>query len=272
MKTSRHEVNLAYLALTGRLSKTERSGESALKPSQYPKQKFRAIGASLKSSEVPALVEAALSSGGPIQQGEQYEHFLAVQNDDKWFYAFHFIIAPARDGGRRRAILLSDRTVNGLNDNHLQTLAYATRLTQYAAALGTPRVVIEDMSACCFLMHSLRHDLPKSMDWSASRLHWPPTDDALRAAYEDNYALAFDRYRQALAARSVQHPLPGVLADQVSSVSPRSDNAVMALNQPLIRMGRELGALCQVYLDEDNERLEAAFGRDFPSHFSPLFG
>lgn len=267
-KTSRHDENLDYLAMTGRLSKTERTRPGAGKTYYASEKKVRPAGASLTPRDVPSLLAKALASGGPIAPGEAYEHFLAVLCDSKRFYAFHFIIAPGLQGGRRRAVLLSERTVNGLCHDSAVTQAYARRLVEYANALGTPRVMIEELSACCFLTQSLRHQLA----WTDSRVQWPPTDETLRTQYLDNYSLAFDRYRQAQAAGAFQHPLTDLIAAQSKAMAPSKDaDGRVYLHQPIEKMDRELSAICQVYMDEENERLQDAPGGSFLDCFPPIF-
>jgi len=249
MTHSRHEENLAYLARMGRLSKTKKANERDGYTSFYEK-KGRPAGVSLKPTDVPSLVATALSSGGPIKTGEAFEHLLSVVCDSSRFYAYHFIIAASRGTGGCRAILLSARTLNGPCQSRAATLAYATKLVEYAGALGSPRVMIDETSHCCFLAQALNHGVPNNLVWADARVQWPPTDEALRTQYLDNYALGFDRYRQALATNSVKLPEMDLLADQVKAMAPRLDaEGRMTLNSPGDKMERELNALCLLYLD-----------------------
>jgi hypothetical protein len=255
MKRSRHEDdNRAYLAATGQLSKTERTGQTR-NFDYFGSNKVRPAGVSLKPSDVPALVTAALAGAGPIKQGEAFEHFLAVVCDNYRFHAFHFIIAgPRSAGGRRRAVMLSKRTVNG---NVEMPQAYAAQLVGYAAALGNPRVMISVLSFCCDLVRCLVRSVPNSMEWEDAKVQWPPECESLRGQYQDNYALGFDRYKQASTTKAVKCPAIDVLAEQVSAMAPSIDaQGRIGLNRPGDRMERELEALCMLYLDEERARLE----------------
>ncbi|MBV4524371.1 hypothetical protein KVG88_30315 [Pseudomonas sp. SWRI74] len=253
MKRSRHDDdNRGFLFATGQLSKVERTGQT--RNFDYFPKKSRPAGASLKPSDVPALVAKALAGAGPIKQGEAFEHFLAVVCDNYRFHAFHFIIAAPRSvGGRRRAVLLSERTLNG---NVEMASAYATRLVEYAAALGNPRVMISVLSFCCDLARCLTRSVPNSMEWADAKVQWPPECESLRGQYQDNYALGFERYKQASATKAIKCPPLDALAGQVAAMSPSIDGqGRVALTRPGDRMDRELEALCLLYLDEERERL-----------------
>lgn len=256
MKRSRHEDdNRSYLFATGQLSKVERTGQTR-NFDYFGSKKARPAGASLKPSDVPALVAKALAGAGPIKQGEAFEHFLAVVCDNYRFHAFHFIIAgPRSAGGRRRAVMLSERTLNG---NVEMASAYASRLVEYAAALGKPRVMISVLSFCCDLVRSLVREVPNSMEWADAKVQWPPECESLRGQYLDNYALGFDRYKQASTAKAIKCPAISVLAEQVSAMAPSMDaQGRIALTRPGDKMERELEALCLLYLDEERARLES---------------
>jgi len=256
MKRSRHDDdNRAFLFATGQLSKVERTGQTR-NFDYFGTKKARPAGVSLKPSDVPALVTKALAGAGPIKQGEAYEHFLAVVCDNYRFHAFHFIISgPRNAGGRRRAVMLSERTLNG---NVEMASAYASRLVEYAAALGNPRVMISVLSFCCDLVRSLVRDVPNSMEWADAKLQWPPECESLRGQYLDNYALGFERYKQASATKAVRCPTLEALAGQVGAMSPSMDvQGRIALTRPGDKMDRELEALCLLYLDEERARLES---------------
>ncbi|QLG96700.1 hypothetical protein HZF02_32805 (plasmid) [Pseudomonas yamanorum] len=255
MKHSRHEENLAYLAKTGRLSKTKKANQHD-GYTDFREKKGRPAGVSLKPAEVAPLVAAALASGGPIKPGEAFEHFLSVVCDSSRFYAYHFIVAAPRGAGGCRAILLSGRTLNGPCKDRAATLAYAARLVEYAGVLGSPRVMIDETSHCCFLAQALSLNLPNSLVWADARVQWPPTDETLQTQYLDNYALGFDRYKQALANKTVKLPEMELLVDQATAMAPRIDaEGRMTLNSPGDKMERELNALCLLYLDEERAHL-----------------
>lgn len=100
-------------------------------------------------------------------------------------------------------------------------------------------------SHCCFLARVLNLSLPNRLVWEDARVTWPPTNEALQARYLDNYALGFDRYKQALATNAVKLPSMELLTDQASAMAPKIDpEGRMALDSPGDKMERELNALC----------------------------
>lgn len=252
MKHSRHDENLSYLAKTGRLSKTNKASQHYGYTETHEK-KGRPAGISLKPAEVPSLVAEALASGGPIKPGEAFEHFLSVVCDSTRFYTYHFIVAAPRGAGGCRAILLSERTLNGPCQDRAATLAYAARLVEYAGALGSPRVMIDETSHCCFLAQALSFEVPNNLVWTDARVQWPPTNEALQAQYLDNYALGFARYKQALATNMVKLPESEQLMVQASAFALKLEpEGWMTLSSPGSKMERELNALCVLYLGEES--------------------
>lgn len=256
-KRSRHDENLEYRARLGLLSKAAFSSDP-VKSRDFGYRKTRPAGPTLKPSEVPALVSAALASG-PIKQGEAFEHFLAVVCDDYRFHAFHFIIAPALAGGRRRAVMLSERTVNGSVDFG-KDKAYAQQLVDYAAALGSPRVMVHGLSFCSDLIRHLVRLPSNGMNWSNVNLQCPPECEKLRPKYLDGYALTFDRYKQGAFTKVIKCPESEALTAQMSRMAPHVDEIGRAmLTKPGDRMERELEALCLLCLDEERERLQGTY-------------
>lgn len=258
MKRSRHDDNLAFRARTGQLSKVPYSKAPAATPYDSYRKKYRPAGPSLKPSDVPGLVEAALVDG-PIKPGEAFEHLITVLCDGYRFHAYHFIVAPARSvGGRRRAVLLSERTVNGSVDYEKQE-AYVQRLTDYATALGSPRVLIHSLSWCGDLPRLLWRMPALSFTWSMVNLQCRPESEQLRGQYLDGYALAFDRYKQGAIMKAIKCPPIETLASQMARVAQHVDRrGLIALTKPGDRMDRELEALCLLCLDEESERLKGA--------------
>ncbi|WP_426237541.1 hypothetical protein [Pseudomonas sp. TWP3-2] len=256
-KRSRHDENLEYRARLGLLSKAA-YGSDPVTSRDFGYRKTRTAGATLKPGDVPALLAAALASG-PIKQGEAFEHFLAVVCDDYRFHAFHFIVAPARvAGGRRRAVMLSERTVNGSVDFG-KDAAYAQQLVDYAAALGSPRVIVHALSFCCTLIRHLVRLPSNGMNWSSANLQLPADDEQLRSKYHDSYALTFDRYKQAAISKAIKYPPMEALDKQIARVAPHAgEQGHITLTKPGDRMERELEALCLLCLDEERERLSGA--------------
>jgi len=259
VKRSRHDENLEYRARMGLLSR-EAFADSAPNSRDFGRQKIRHPGVSLKPSEVPQLVEAALASDGPIKQGEKFEHFLAVVCDNYRFHTFHFIIADAlKAGGRRRAIMLSERTLHGSTDFGKER-EYAQRLEAYASALGSPRVMILSHSFCSDLPRLLRRVNP-SMLFSSILLQHLPACELLREKYRDNYALQVDRYKQGAITKDIKCPAMEALDDQLSAMTLSADEkGRIAITAKTCRMERELEALCLLGADEEDERL--GFPRD----------
>lgn len=254
-KHSRHDENLEYRARMGLLSKTAFS-TATVNAWNAGYRKIRPAGPTLKPSDVPALVSAALASG-PIKQGEEFEHFLAVVCDDYRFHAFHFIVAPAREGGRRRAVMLSERTVNGSVDFG-KDKAYAQQLADYAAALGSPRVMVHGLSFCCTLIRHLVRLPANGMSWSNVNLQHPPECKKQLAKYLDGYALTFDLYKQGAITKAIKCPPIETLDKQMSRMAPHVDQlGRIMLTKPGDRMERELEALCLLCWDEERERLAA---------------
>lgn len=258
VKRSRHDENLEYRARMGLLSKAAYSSDP-VKSRDYGYRKARPAGPTLKPSDVPALVSAALASG-PIKQGEAFEHFLAVVCDDYRFHALHFIVAPARGaGGRRRAVLLSDRTVNGSVDFG-KDKAYAQQLVDYAAALGSPRVMVHGLSFCSTLIRHLVRLPANGMNWVSVNLQCPPECEKQRQQYLDGYAQTFDLYKQGAITKAIKHGDSEALSAQIARMAWQKDERGRSmLTKPGDRMERELEALCLLCLDEERERLAGGY-------------
>lgn len=263
-KRSRHDENLEYRARLGLLSKAAYSSDP-VKSRDFGYRKTRPAGPTLKPGDVPALVSAALASG-PIKQGEAFEHFLAVVCDDYRFHAIHFIVAPARGaGGRRRAVMLSERTVNGSVDFG-KDKAYAQQLVDYAAALGSPRVMVHGLSFCSTLIRHLVRLPSNGMSWISVNLQCPPECEKQRAKYLDGYAQTFDLYKQGAIKKAIQCPDTEALSAQMSRMISQVDEQGRAmLTKPGDRMERELEALCLLCWDEERERLAGTYTAELPT-------
>jgi hypothetical protein len=150
-------------------------------------------------------------------------------------------------------MMLSSRTVNGSVD---ATSAYARQLVAYAAALGAPRVMIDELSFGGSLLRCLVREVPNNLQWTEAKMQCPPECEALREKYQDNYALGYDRYKQASTTKTIKCPAIESLAEQVSAMAPSMDvKGRIGLSRPGDKMQRELNALCMVYLDEELARL-----------------
>jgi hypothetical protein len=263
IKRSRHDENLEYRARMGQLSKAAYS-VSTVKIWNSGNTKIRHPGASLKASEIPQLVENALAGDGPIKHGEAFEHFLAVVCDNYRFHTYHFIVAASRQaGGRRRAILLSERTLHGSTD-HGKEREYAQRLEAYASELGSPRIMILDHSFNCALPREFRK-MGSSMLFSKICLQTRPACELLRATYRDCYAPYIDRYKQGIITKDIKCPsMEGLSQVSTLNMSVDSEGLVeLAAKNP--RVERELEAICLLSADEEDERL--GFPRD--TYFRP---
>ena len=230
------------------------------------KKRGRPAGISLKAGEVGALVAQALSAGGPISQGEAFEHLLVVVCDETRYHGYHFIVAPAHvPGDQRRAMLLSARTLHGISD---QTDAYAKRLVAYADALGSPRVVIDPMSSGAFLIRTLTFGaMSHGMRWSCADMWSAPQDNQLRAAYQDNYAMGLARLKAGALNGVVHYPPINVLAQQIATMAPKkTETGQLYLNDPAWKMEHELLALCINCVDEDDDRGPSEFEHFYRGH------
>ncbi|WP_085618839.1 MULTISPECIES: hypothetical protein [unclassified Pseudomonas] len=252
-KHSRHEENRDYLFRTGQLDNEKKSRPQGIwaVPDSEKRRVARPAGTSLVPSEVAGLVELALADGGPIQQGDAYEHFLAVTCDAMRFYTYHFLIAPGA-GGQRRAVLLTERTLHG---NALEDQKYAAKLVAYASALGRPRVVIDRLSYCCSLARTLLLEMPGTLCWRDANFGFMPHSEDQRRHHRDNFSLAFERYAQAAEAGAIKHPLKRTLEKQKMDAGPKRDESGIGYLAGIgDGMDRDMSALCMVYVDEEHER------------------
>ncbi|MFV3292436.1 MULTISPECIES: hypothetical protein [Pseudomonas] len=251
-KHSRHEENRDYLFRTGQLINEKRSRPQGIwaVPNKEKRRVARPTGTSLVPADVAGLVEAALADDGPIQRGDAFEHFLAVTCDAAKFYTYHFLVAPGADG-RRRAVLLTDRTLHG---NALLDQKYAVKLVEYASALGQPRVMIDRLSYCCDLARTLLLEMPGTLCWRDANFGFMPHNEDERQHHRDNFSLAFERYAQAAEAGAIKHPLKRTLAKQKMDAAPKRDeNGICYLDGIANGMDRDMSALCMVYADEEHE-------------------
>jgi len=252
-KHSRHEENTEYLFRTGQLTNEKKSRPQGIwaVPDKEKRRAARPAGTSLVPSEVAGLIAAALAGDGPIQHGDAYEHFLAVTCDATRFYTYHFLVAPGADG-RRRAVLLTDRTLHG---NALEDQKYAAKLVAYASALGQPRVMIDRLSYCCSLARTLLLEMPGTLCWRDANFGFMPHTVEERQCHRDNFSLAFDRYAQAAETGAISHPFKRTLAKQRFDVGAKRDESGLVFLAGIADgMDRDMSALCMVYVDEEHER------------------
>ena len=181
------------------------------------RKRARPVGSQLKSGEITGLVEKALASGGPIAQGDAFEHLLVVCSDNFNIHMYHCIVAePRRAGAPGRVVMLTERTLHTPNDlrSPPRTAEFCMKFTAYAAQFEGARIVMDEPAVSRYLTF----DQANTLQWQDAHGGTMELCTGAYSQYGSNRTLGVILYREALASKQVQHPELKMLAEQAADV------------------------------------------------------
>lgn len=230
--------------------------KSSPKPRTGALPRVRELGAPLDVADVPGLVAKALASGGPIAEGDDFEHMLVISEFERYVFLHHFLVAaPVTAGGPQRIVMLTDRVLSMYQNYPSPVEEFTQQVLDYALALDTPpRLLIGAASVIYTLSFLIKHPL----SWVTSKAYEAQLGAGGRVRYGNNESVGYALYLQALAAGAVMYPDFDELSTrmrQAQLVPHGSPSGPLVVPSSNFDLGMDGRALCMAYTFEPMSQL-----------------